>query len=478
MNTNTKRNSRKKSTNPLDSHIEQYVSELRASGRPLGAEAFSEAVRTFSQRFVEAMLQGEMDAHLTGCQPTETPPEEVDADELSLVPNKRNGFSHKTLKTEFGPLPLSVPRDRRNTFDPIIVPKHSRSFGKMDEQIIAMYARGMSTRDIQAFIDNLYGVDISPDYVSKVTDRVLEDVQEWQNRPLESVYPVAFFDAIRVKIRSGAAVKNMAVHLGIGVRTDGTREVLGMWIAENEGASFWATVFNGLKARGVEDILIAVTDGLKGMTEALETVYPQTLHQTCIVHLIRASTSFVSHKDRAAVCKELKPIYQAVDADAAERALERFGSTAMGKKYPAIIQIWERAWAQVIPFFQFPPEIRTLIYTTNAIEGLNRAIRKVIKTRTLFPNEDAAKKLIYLAIMNFTASWKRATPKWAAAMPQFALLFGERFTGAMEWRAIAGAKEDPPALRAGPSTLAPAIASGLAYCISNTKGSLVGLPLE
>ena len=428
MNTNTKRNSRKKSTNPLDSHIEQYVSELRASGRPLGAEAFSEAVRTFSQRFVEAMLQGEMDAHLTGCQPTETPPEEVDADELSLVPNKRNGFSHKTLKTEFGPLPLSVPRDRRNTFDPIIVPKHSRSFGKMDEQIIAMYARGMSTRDIQAFIDNLYGVDISPDYVSKVTDRVLEDVQEWQNRPLESVYPVAFFDAIRVKIRSGAAVKNMAVHLGIGVRTDGTREVLGMWIAENEGASFWATVFNGLKARGVEDILIAVTDGLKGMTEALETVYPQTLHQTCIVHLIRASTSFVSHKDRAAVCKELKPIYQAVDADAAERALERFGSTAMGKKYPAIIQIW----AQVIPFFQFPPEIRTLIYTTNAIEGLNRAIRKVIKTRTLFPNEDAAKKLIYLAIMNFTASWKRATPKWAAAMPQFALLFGERFTGAME----------------------------------------------
>ena len=430
MNTNTKRNSRKKSTNPLDSHIEQYVSELRASGRPLGAEAFSEAVRTFSQRFVEAMLQGEMDAHLTGCQPTETPPEEVD--ELSLVPNKRNGFSHKTLKTEFGPLPLSVPRDRRNTFDPIIVPKHSRSFGKMDEQIIAMYARGMSTRDIQAFIDNLYGVDISPDYVSKVTDRVLEDVQEWQNRPLESVYPVAFFDAIRVKIRSGAAVKNMAVHLGIGVRTDGTREVLGMWIAENEGASFWATVFNGLKARGVEDILIAVTDGLKGMTEALETVYPQTLHQTCIVHLIRASTSFVSHKDRAAVCKELKPIYQAVDADAAERALERFGSTAMGKKYPAIIQIWERAWAQVIPFFQFPPEIRTLIYTTNAIEGLNRAIRKVIKTRTLFPNEDAAKKLIYLAIMNFTASWKRATPKWAAAMPQFALLFGERFTGAME----------------------------------------------
>lgn len=297
---------------------------------------------------------------------------------------------------------------------------------------IAMYARGMSTRDIEAFVQNLYGVSISPDYVSAVTDRVLEDVKEWQNRPLDSVYPVAFFDALRVKIRSGASVKNMAVHLGIGVRTDGTREVLGMWIAENEGASFWASVFNGLKTRGVEDILIAVTDGLKGMTEAIETVYPQTLHQTCIVHLIRASTAFVSHKDRPAVCKELKPIYQAVDAEAAESALDRFESTEMGKRYPAIGQIWRRAWAQVIPFFQFPPEIRTLIYTTNSIEGLNRAIRKVIKTRTLFPSEDAARKLIYLAIRNYTETWTRASNRWSSAMPQFALLFGERFTNAME----------------------------------------------
>lgn len=431
MNTNTKRNSRKKSTNPLDHHVEQYVSELRASGHPLGAEAFSEAVRSFSKRLIEAMLQGEMDAHLTGCPATEPSPEEVNADEVQHTPNKRNGFSRKTLKTEFGPLPLRVPRDRQNTFDPIVVPKHSRSFGKMDEQIITMYAKGMSTRDIEAFINNLYGVSISPDYVSTVTDRVLEDVHEWQNRPLESVYPVAFFDALRVKIRSGASVKNMAVHLGIGVRTDGTREVLGMWIAENEGAAFWASVFNGLKARGVDDILIAVTDGLKGMTEAIEAVFPKTLHQTCIVHLIRASTAFVSHKDKAAVCKELKPIYQAVDAEAAERALERFKDTAMGRKYPAIIGIWERAWAQVIPFFQFPPEIRTLIYTTNSIEGLNRAVRKVIKTRTLFPNEDAARKLIFLAVMDFTASWKRATPKWSEAMHQFALIFGERFTGVM-----------------------------------------------
>lgn len=433
MNTTTKKRTyRRKSSDPLDLHVEQYVEQLRESGQPLGPEAFSTAVQAFSKRFIEAMLQGEMDAHLSGTKPTETPPDEEDAIPSVPASNKRNGFSQKTLKTEFGPLRLDIPRDRQNTFDPIVVPKHNRSFGKIDEQIIAMYARGMSTRDIEAFVQNLYGVNISPDYVSAVTDRVLEDVKEWQSRPLDSVYPVAFFDALRVKIRSGASVKNMAVHLGIGVRTDGTREVLGMWIAENEGASFWASVFNGLKTRGVEDILIAVTDGLKGMTEAIETVYPQTLHQTCIVHLIRASTAFVSHKDRPAVCKELKPIYQAVDAEAAESALDRFESSEMGKRYPAIGQSWRRAWAQVIPFFQFPPEIRTLIYTTNSIEGLNRAIRKVIKTRTLFPSEDAARKLIYLAIRNYTETWRRASSKWSSAMPQFALLFGERFTNAME----------------------------------------------
>ena len=392
MNTTTKKRTyRRKSSSPLDLHVEQYVEQLRESGQPLGPEAFSTAVQAFSKRFIEAMLQGEMDAHLSGTKPTETPSDEEDPIPSVLTPNKRNGFSQKTLKTEFGPLRLDIP-----------------------------------------FVQNLYGVSISPDYVSAVTDRVLEDVKEWQNRPLDSVYPVAFFDALRVKIRSGASVKNMAVHLGIGVRTDGTREVLGMWIAENEGASFWASVFNGLKTRGVEDILIAVTDGLKGMTEAIETVYPQTLHQTCIVHLIRASTAFVSHKDRPAVCKELKPIYQAVDAEAAESALDRFESTEMGKRYPAIGQIWRRAWAQVIPFFQFPPEIRTLIYTTNSIEGLNRAIRKVIKTRTLFPSEDAARKLIYLAIRNYTETWTRASTRWSSAMPQFALLFGERFTNAME----------------------------------------------
>ena len=352
--TNTKRRSRRQD-DPLTKHVEGYLAELKAQGKPAGPQAFAEAVKLFSQRFIESMLQGEMDNHLKGCSASPESSETAEATVDEAKPNKRNGYGQKTIKTPLGPLPLTIPRDRNNTFEPIVIPKHCRSFGQLDEQIITMYAHGMSTRDIEAFVENMYGVNVSADYVSTVTDRVLDDIKDWQERPLESVYPVCFFDALRVKIRKGASIKNMAVHLGIGVRTDGTREVLGMWIQENEGASFWAGVFNSLKARGVEDILIAVTDGLKGMTEAIESVYPETLHQTCIVHLIRASTAFVSHKDRKAVCNGLKPIYQAVDADAAEAALEAFEASEMGKRYPSIGQIWRRAWAQVIPFFQFAP---------------------------------------------------------------------------------------------------------------------------
>ena len=435
MTTPKKRNTRKQNTNPetefFDQAVRQYAQKMVENGTPVDGNQFSEIIRRMAQQVIQTMLQGEMDAHLKGQKPFEgnDSADESEFDEGTVpVKNKRNGYSAKTLKTDMGPITLDIPRDRNNEFNPVIVPKHSRTLGKIDEQILAMYARGMTTRDIEAFVSDLYGVTLSPDYVSTVTDRVLEEVQKWQNRPLESVYPVAFFDALRVKIRSGAGVKNMAVHLGIGVRNDGTREVLGMWIGENEGAAFWGRVFNELKTRGVEDILIAVTDGLKGMTQAIEATFPATLHQTCIVHLIRSSTAFISHKDRPAVCKALKAIYQAVDADAAAAELERFKETAMGKRYPAIAESWERAWAQVVPFFAFPPAIRTLIYTTNAIEGLNRAIRKVIKTRTLFPTEDAAKKLIYLAISNYTASWLRPTTKWSSAMPQFAIMFGDRFT--------------------------------------------------
>ena len=425
----------KKTTKPI-SEIDQKITDLAKSivnsDSYQGAADAQYLIKQLSKRVIEAMLQGEMTAHLEGERRA------IDAENASNVAdplmsrNKRNGTSSKTIKTEQGPMQVDIPRDRNATFEPILLPKHVRRFGKIDEQIIAMYSRGMSTRDIEAFVRDMYGLEISPDYVSAVTQCVLEDMQRWQNRPLQGVYPVVFFDAMRIKIRHGAVVKNMAVHIALGIQVDGHREVLGLWIAENEGASFWASIFTSLKARGVEDILLAVTDGLKGMNEALESVFPKALHQTCIVHLIRASTVFVPQKDRKAVCDALKPIYQAVDATEAQRALECFKQSEIGKRYTVIATIWERAWAQVIPFFNFAPEIRTLIYTTNSIEGLNRAIRKVIKTRTLFPNEDAAKKLVYLAIKNFTATWIRPNIKWSAAMPQFANLFGERFTAALK----------------------------------------------
>ena len=425
----------KKTIKPV-SEIDQKINDLAKSivnsDSYQGAADAQYLIKQLSKRVIEAMLQGEMSAHLESEKQAEDPVNAPDVLEPPIARNKRNGTSSKTLKTEQGSMEVAIPRDRNGTFEPILLPKHVRRFGKIDEQIIAMYSRGMSTRDIEAFVRDMYGVDISPDYVSAVTECVLEDMERWQNRPLQGIYPVVFFDAMRIKIRHGAIVKNMAVHIALGIQVDGQREVLGLWIAENEGASFWASIFTSLKARGVEDILLAVTDGLKGMNEALESVFPEALHQTCIVHLIRASTIFVPQKDRKAVCDALKPIYQAVDASEAEKALERFKESAIGKRYTVIASIWERAWAQVIPFFNFAPEIRTLIYTTNSIEGLNRAIRKVIKTRTLFPNEDAAKKLVYLAIKNFTAGWSRPNIKWSAAMPQFAALFGERFTAALK----------------------------------------------
>lgn len=437
----TKTTKRKNTTTGPDisqfPELAQAIDKAVGAGLLKGTEGAKSLTQMVMKRFIEAALQGEMQAHLDGV-PSSTEDtldsNESEPSELSgtrKLGNKRNGIARKTVRTDSGNIEVSVPRDRQSTFEPVLLPKHARQFHGFDDRIIAMYARGMSTRDIAAFLQEQYGVEVSPEYVSTVTDRVLVDIEAWQSRPLESMYPVVFFDAMRVKIRTGMVVKPMAVHIALGIAADGTRDVLGMWIDENEGASFWASVFNSLKSRGVEDILIAVTDGLKGMTKALETVFPKTEHQTCIVHLIRASTAFISHADRKAVCDALKTIYQAVDAVEAERALEAFEASSMGKRYPAIAQTWRRAWAQVIPFFRFPPEVRKLIYTTNSIEGLNRAIRKVIKTRTLFPTEDAAKKLIFLAIRNYTASWQRPTIRWSAAMPQFAMMYGERFTGAV-----------------------------------------------
>lgn len=419
---------KKKAPSEFDSAIESYVLDQmeQRGGAALTSEDLSDFVKKCAQKFLESTLKGELDYHLKNNVLEVKKPQETESNQEDQSPNKRNGTTKKTVITDLGEIDLKVPRDRNSTFEPISVPKRERRIKGIDDKIISMYARGMSTREISSHLEELYGVGVSAEFISHVTESVLEDVKEWQNRPLDVCYPVVFFDALRVKIRSGTGVKAMAVHLALGIRTDGSRDVLGMWFNENEGASFWAGVFTELKNRGVEDILIAVTDGLKGMTEALATVFPNTLHQTCIVHLIRNSMAFINWKDIKGVTRALKCIYQAPSADAAKDELEKFKQSAYGQRYPNIGAIWDRAWGQVIPFFNFGPEVRRLIYTTNCIEALNRSIRKVIKTRSLFPNEDAAKKLIWLAIKNSTKEWNKTVFKWRQALLEMQLFFGER----------------------------------------------------
>ena len=397
---------------------------LEAGGLTALTQAhFNEAMKLVAQRFINAALQGELEHHLT--QEDDNLNEEESSAER--VENKRNGYSKKTLHGNKGDLEILVPRDRKGTCVPRLVPKHSRHFNDFDDAIIDLYGRGLSTREITEFIRSQYHVEVSAEFISTVTEKVNDDVRQWQGRPLDSVYPVVFFDALRINIRKDGVIKKMAVHLALGVRCDGRRDVLGMWVHENEGAAFWTSVFTELKNRGVEDILIAVTDGLKGMTQAIEAVFPQAQHQTCIVHLIRASTAFVSHKDRKAVMAGLKPIYQANTPEEALAALVAFENSPMGKRYPYVAQSWRSAWAQVIPFFNFPQSIRKLLYTANSIEALNRGVRKVIKTRTMFPHEESAKKLIYLALQRIMEKWKLPVRAWSEAMPVFAAMYGERF---------------------------------------------------
>jgi putative transposase len=342
--------------------------------------------------------------------------------------NNRNGFSTKTVLTDDSEIEISVPRDRSGAFEPQLIPKGQTRFDGFDDKILSLYARGMTVREIQGHLTELYGIDVSPDLISRVTDSVLDEVREWQNRPLDPVYPIVFFDALRVKIRDEGLVKNKAVYVALAFNADGEKEVLGLWIEQTEGAKFWLKVVNELKARGVNDVLIAVVDGLKGFPEAITTVYPQTIVQTCIVHLIRNSLAFVSWKDRKVIMPSLKAIYQAEAADIALARLEEF-EAEWGKRYPAIGQIWRRAWEHVVPFFAFAPGIRKMIYTTNCVEALNRSLRKIIKTRGSFPNDEAALKLLYLAIKNAGLRWRRGV-EWTAAMGQFAIHFGDRFPGA------------------------------------------------
>ena len=342
--------------------------------------------------------------------------------------NRRNGYGRKTVLTGTGKIALEIPRDRLSTFDPQLIAKYQRRFPGFDEKIISMYARGMSTREIQGHLRELYGIDVSPDLVSAVTDAVLEEVTDWQNRPLEAVYPLIFFDAIRIKVRDEGTVRNKAVYVALGVRPDGTKEVLGLWIEQSEGAKFWLRVMNELKGRGVEDVLIAIVDGLKGFPEAITAVFPQAQVQTCVVHLIRHSLAFVSYKDRRAVAATLKQIYKAKDADAGKAALEDFSEGHWGKKYPAIAQSWRRNWSEVIPFFAFPDEVRRIIYTTNAIESLNAKLRRAVRTRGHFPTDDSALKLLFLALNLATKEWKMPPREWCMAKAQFAILFEDRFT--------------------------------------------------
>ncbi|MGC0394504.1 IS256 family transposase [Bradyrhizobium sp. USDA 241] len=344
--------------------------------------------------------------------------------------NSRNGTSSKALLTDDGEIEIEVPRDRAGTFEPVIVAKGQTRFDGFDEKIISLYGRGMTVREIQGHLAELYGTEVSPDLISKVTDAILDEVREWQSRPLEAIYPVVFFDALRVKIRDEGMVKNKAVYVVLGITASGEKDVLGLWIEQTEGAKFWLKVMNDLRNRGVADILIAVVDGLKGFPEAINSVFPKAMVQTCIVHLIRNSLSFVSGKDRKAILPSIKAIYHAENADAALLRLEDF-EAEWGKRYPAIGAAWRRAWEHVIPFFAFAPEIRKMIYTTNAVEALNRSLRKIIKTRGSFPNDEAAMKLLYLAIRNAGIHWRRPVA-WTAAMGQFAIQFGERFAGSAD----------------------------------------------
>jgi putative transposase len=368
-----------------------------------------------TKRLVERAMEVELTSHL-GYEPHAEPP--------GGMGNTRNGSTPKTLITESGEVPIDTPRDRAGTFEPQIVRKRQRRFEGFDDKILALYARGMSTRDISAHLEEIYGVSVGRDLISKVTDVVLEDARAWQARPLDDVYPVLFLDALVLKIRDGGSVIRKACYLALAINLDGDREVLGLWFQQTEGSKFWMQVLTELKQRGVADILIACVDGLKGFPEAIEAIFPQTTVQTCLVHLIRASLKYVPRKQYDQVTKDLRPIYTAINADEAMHALEAF-EAKWGEQIPIIGRIWREAWQYVIPFLAYEPEVRRVIYTTNAIEALNRQLRKAIKTKGSFPSEEAAMKLIYLAIHNAVPQWTR-TRGWTKAMLAFKIQFGDR----------------------------------------------------
>jgi putative transposase len=393
---------------------DELLDQLLAGRDPQAALGKDGLVDELKRALAERALNAEMDHHLDG-------------EAAEGRANSRNGYGQKTLLTDSGKLGISVPRDRLATFDPQLIAKYRRRLPGFDDKIVSMYARGLTVREIQGHLAELYGVDVSPDLISAVTDAVLDEIAEWQNRPLEALYPLVFFDALRVKIRDEGTVRNKAVYVALGVRPDGRKEILGLWIEQTEGAKFWLRVMTELKNRGVEDVLIAVVDGLKGFPDAITAVFPQAQVQTCIVHLIRGSLDCVSYKDRKAVAAALKEIYRAKDADAGAAALDAFAAGSWGLKYPAIAMSWRRHWPAVIPFFAFPTDVRRIIYTTNAIEALNAKLRRAVRTRGHFPSDDSALKLLFLVLNLAEREWRMPPREWAMAKAQFAILFEERF---------------------------------------------------
>jgi len=373
-------------------------------------------LKQLQKAVIEKALEAEMTYHL-GYEKHQRPEQPAE--------NARNGKSKKRLRTNSGALEIDVPRDRNGQFEPQIVAKHQRSFSSFDDKIIALYARGLTTRDIQAHLHEIYDVTVSPELISHVTDAVMEEVNDWQSRPLAAIYPILYLDALFVNVREQGRVSKKAVYLALAITLEGHKELLGIWIEKNEGARFWLTVITELKNRGIQDIFIACIDGLKGFDEAINTLFPKTEVQLCIVHMVRNSLKYVPRKDRATVAADLKEIYRAATGEKAESHLQAFAEK-WDKKYPTISRSWLNNWHNITPFLAYPADIRKVIYTTNAIESLNMSLRKVIKNRPAFPSDLALKKILYLAIRNISQKWTKPIADWKQAVNQFAILFPER----------------------------------------------------
>src|SRR5205809_1764691 len=378
-------------------------------------------LKQLTKALVERALNAELTHHLGY--------EKNDADGRGSG-NSRNGVSRKTLTGDFGEIEIEIPRDRVGDFEPKIVGKHQRRFTGFDDKILSMYARGMSTREIQGHLAEIYAIEVSPTLISEVTDAVIEEVKLWQNGPLENLYPILFLDALMVKMRHEGRVENRAVYVAIGIDLEGQKDVLGLWTSANEGSKFWLQVLTDLRNRGVKDVFVACVDGLKGFPQAIESVFPQAQVQLCIVHLTRASLNYVSWKERKAVAQDLKAIYRAETVETAEHELNTF-SKKWDARYPTISSLWKRHWERVIPFFAYPAEIRRIVYTTNAVESLNMSLRKIIKTRGSFPSEEAALKLLFLALRNVVDRWE-IVQHWKAALSRFTILWEDRILAAQQ----------------------------------------------